>query len=51
MASLSPFRDAGALFDAMELFVRTPGLASTMGPESRKIVEERFDVEEVNAEC
>lgn len=47
---LVPVRDAGALFDAMERFVRTPGLASMMGNESRKIAEEKFDVEKVNAE-
>ena len=45
---LVPARDAEALEAAMERFVREPELASLMGPQSRRIAEERFDVHRVN---
>jgi glycosyltransferase involved in cell wall biosynthesis len=42
-------RDAESLFDAMMRFVRKPNLAGTMGAASRKLAEEKFDVNRVNA--
>ena len=46
---LVPPRDAAALHSAMLRFVRDPGLAGRMGPVSRRIAEEKFDVHSVNA--
>ena len=46
---LVPARDAGALRDAMERFLQKPGLAATMGEQSRAMAEQRFDVNRVNA--
>lgn len=47
---LVPPRDAVALAAAMEKFILDPSLAGRMGVESRRIVEERYDVNLVNAE-
>ncbi|MCX5576723.1 glycosyltransferase family 4 protein [Kaistia terrae] len=47
---LVPPRDAVALAAAMEKFIRDPGLAARMGSESRRIAEEKYDVNLVNAE-
>lgn len=43
-------RDVASLHDAMERFVREPGLAERMGPASRRLAEQKFDVNQVNAE-
>jgi glycosyltransferase involved in cell wall biosynthesis len=43
-------RDATSLHDAMERFVREPGLAERMGPASRRLAERRFNVNQVNAD-
>jgi glycosyltransferase involved in cell wall biosynthesis len=43
-----PARDPGALASAMQRFLDKPELASTMGKESRRMAEERFDVHEIN---
>jgi glycosyltransferase involved in cell wall biosynthesis len=40
---LVPPRDPGALAEAMEVFLREPGLVEKMGRESRRMAEERFD--------
>lgn len=45
---LVPVKDAGALAEAMEKFIEQPGLAETMGRESRCIAEEKYDVHKVN---
>ncbi len=42
-------RDAASLAAAMERFCADPALIPTMGRESRRITEEKFDVEKVNA--
>ncbi|WP_336802187.1 glycosyltransferase family 4 protein [Kaistia sp. MMO-174] len=47
---LVPPRDAVALAAAMEKFILDPGLAARMGAESRRIAEEKYDVNLVNAE-
>jgi glycosyltransferase involved in cell wall biosynthesis len=47
---LVPPRDAEALYQAMLRFVREPDLAARMGPESRRIAEEKYDVRKVNAD-
>lgn len=44
-----PIMDAAALAAAMERFVDDPALAAAMGRESRRIAEERFDVDKINA--
>jgi len=46
---LVPPRDVGALAEAMERFIEEPSLIETMGRESRRLAEERFDVCKVNA--
>jgi glycosyltransferase involved in cell wall biosynthesis len=46
---LVPVRDSQALALAMRRFIEKPGLISIMGQQSRKIAEERFDVNEINA--
>lgn len=43
-------RDAGSLETAMERFVADPTLIAPMGAESRRIAEERFDVNKVDAQ-
>lgn len=45
---LIPPRNTDALIAAMERFIANPGLISTMGVESRRLAEERFDVRVVN---
>ncbi|WP_243028300.1 glycosyltransferase [Thermus albus] len=45
---LVPPRDLEALVEAMERFIRKPGLIERMGKESRKLAEERFDARKVN---
>ena len=47
---LVPPRDADALYDAMMRFVRQPQLAAAMGPASRRLAEEKFDVRRVNGD-
>lgn len=42
-AFLVPPRNPGALAEAMEVFLREPGLVEKMGRESRRMAEERFD--------
>lgn len=46
---LVPPRDVEALVAAMERFIKEPALIETMGKESRRLAEERFDVRKVNA--
>ncbi len=46
---LVPPRDAETLAEAMEEFIKEPGLIERMGQESRRLAEERFDVCKVNA--
>jgi glycosyltransferase involved in cell wall biosynthesis len=46
---LVPTRDAGALYEAMLRFVREPRLAAAMGPASRRLAQEKFDVRKVNS--
>lgn len=46
---LVPPRDTDALATAMRRFIDAPELVGRMGAESRKLVEERFDVRKVNA--
>lgn len=41
-------REPDALAEAMERFIREPGLIERMGCESRRLAEERFDVEKIN---
>jgi len=43
-----PVKDAGALAEAIKKFIKQPGLAESMGEESRRIAEEKFDVHKVN---
>jgi glycosyltransferase involved in cell wall biosynthesis len=45
---LVPVKGAGALAAAMEKFIEQPSLAETMGRESRRIAEEKYDVHKVN---
>lgn len=46
---LVPVRDVPALANAMLRFVETPALIETMGLESRRLAEDRFDVRKINA--
>lgn len=46
---LVPPRDPAAVAAAMERFIAEPGLIASMGRESRRLAEARFDVREVNA--
>ena len=46
---LVPARDVDALAEAMERFVVNPELVCRMGAQSRRLAEERFDVERVDA--
>lgn len=46
---LVPVRDVAALTQAMLRFVENPALIATMGPESRRLAEKRFDVHAINA--
>ena len=43
-----PVRDDKALADAMTRFIKQPDLIASMGRESRRLAEERFNVHEVN---
>jgi glycosyltransferase involved in cell wall biosynthesis len=43
-------RDSGSLERTMERFIADPALIGPMGAESRRIAEERFDVNKVNAQ-
>jgi glycosyltransferase involved in cell wall biosynthesis len=43
-------RDAGALYEAMMRFVEDPGLAARMGPPSRLLAEQKYDVRQVNSD-
>jgi len=45
---LVPVRDPKSLADAMRRLLESPGLIATMGDNSRKIAEERFDVHVLN---
>jgi glycosyltransferase involved in cell wall biosynthesis len=45
---LVPVRDVPALVVAMERFIRNPDLIESMGRESRRIAESRFDVRQIN---
>jgi len=45
---LVPTNDSMALADAMEKFLRDPGLVASMGARSRGIAEEKYDVHDVN---
>lgn len=45
---LVPIKNVEKLVEAVEKFIRQPGLIATMGKESRKIAEEKFDVRKVN---
>lgn len=46
---LVPPRDVDALVAAMRRFIDEPGLSRCMGAASRRLAEERFDVERCNA--
>lgn len=46
---LVPVRDVPALTEAMLRFVEDPTLIATMGKESRRLAEKRFDVHAINA--
>ena len=43
-----PPRNVPALAEAMLKFIQTPSLVATMGTESRRLAEERFDVGKIN---
>ena len=45
---LVPVRDVPGLVSAMLAFVKNPDLVESMGRESRKIAEKRFDVHKIN---
>ncbi len=45
---LTPVKDVDALAHAMERFILDPALAPAMGAASRKLAEEKFDVDKVN---
>lgn len=47
---LVPARDADSLHEAMLRFVDDPDLAPAMGSASRRIAEEKYDVDKVNAQ-
>ncbi len=46
---LVPVRDAATLAEAMMQFIKNPNLIESMGRESRRMAEERFDVHKINA--
>ncbi len=46
---LVPVRDAEALAGRMIRFIEQPELIETMGRNSRRLAEERFDVHKINA--
>jgi len=45
---LTPLKDVDAITNSMEKFITDPTLATTMGAASRKLAEEKFDVDKVN---
>jgi glycosyltransferase involved in cell wall biosynthesis len=45
-----PVRDAGALAQALLIFVKQPELIAPMGASSRRMAEAKFDVHKINAE-
>lgn len=45
---LVPIKNAQALAEAMELFVRAPSMIPKMGDQSRRLAETKFDVHSVN---
>jgi glycosyltransferase involved in cell wall biosynthesis len=45
---LVPVKNSNTLAEAMERFIREPALVDKMGRESRRIVEEKYDVHKVN---
>lgn len=45
---LVPLKDVDGLTNAMEKFITDPALAATMGAASRRLAEEKFDVDRVN---
>jgi glycosyltransferase involved in cell wall biosynthesis len=45
---LVPVKDSGALAEIMEKFIEQPSLAESMGRESRRIAEQKYDVHKVN---
>ena len=45
---LVPAKDPGTLAEVMEKFIQNPELIKKMGKESRKIAEEKYDVNKVN---
>jgi len=47
---LVPIKDSRTLAKAMERFLIDPSLIPTMGQQSRRLAEERFDVRKVNAD-
>jgi glycosyltransferase involved in cell wall biosynthesis len=46
---LVPARNPRALAEAIERLIVEPGLQTSMGLHSRRLVEERFDVQRINA--
>ena len=46
---LVPLRDAAALAEAMQRFINDPSLVQTMGAQSRRRAEDKYDVHKVNA--
>ena len=46
---LVPVRDVNALVAAMLRFIEKPDLIESMGQQSRRLAEERFDVRRINA--
>jgi glycosyltransferase involved in cell wall biosynthesis len=47
---LVPPRDSNALFEAMTRFVDDPAIAAAMGKASRRLVEAKYDVRQVNSD-
>ena len=45
---LVQLKDVNTLTNAMEKFITDPALAATMGAASRKLAEDKFDVDKVN---
>lgn len=48
--TLVPLKDPAALAEAVERILTTPGIAGRMGEESRRYVEEKYEVGAVNAD-
>ena len=47
---LVPPRDVDSLYEAMAQFVQEPELATRMGPASRTLAEQKYDVRQVNSD-